>query len=153
MTAHIYRIAVDIFHSRSIFGRFKILKNNMARCSVFYGGVWEICCLSGCGVLLPTFFMSKSSVADLRRILSRIFEHQCHKDQTGQQLFVRVEQKIIQQLILFPMALHYHRLLSLLLLPPVCHLGFCMQKIYTILNLVQSSSTTLCQFEQLEQKV
>lgn len=107
MTAHIYRIAVDIFHSRSIFGRFKILKNNMARCSMFYGGVWEICCLSGCGVLLPTFFMSKSSVADLRRILSRIFEHQCHKDQTGQQLFVRVEQKIIQQLILFPMALHY----------------------------------------------
>ena len=93
MTAHIYRIAVDIFHSRSIFGRFKILKNNMARCSMFYGGVWEICCLSGCGVLLPTFFMSKSSVADLRRILSRIFEHQCHKDQTGQQLFVRVEQK------------------------------------------------------------
>ena len=152
MTAHIYRIAVDIFHSRSIFGRFKILKNNMARCSMFYGGVWEICCLSGCGVLLPTFFMSKSSVADLRRILSRIFEHQCHKDQTGQQLFVRVEQKNYTTTYFIP---HGITLPSSAESPPppVCHLGFCMQKIYTILNLVQSSSTTLCQFEQLEQKV
>ena len=88
------------------------------------------CCLA---LLLLIFFMSKLSVADLRGILSRIFEHQCHKDQTGQQVFLSKSQKYYTTTYFISQGINYHRggvLCGARVSTDLCHLRFCFVRIF-----------------------